>query len=49
LKKEKQPELEAVKKVFDFSDRKAKDALRVLSPEAIKDIVDTAERMENPK
>ena len=49
LKKEKQPELEAVKIVFDFSDRKAKDALRVLSPEAIKDIVDTAERMENPK
>tara|TARA_R100001015_G_C4584060_1_gene140185 strand:- start:10 stop:390 length:381 start_codon:yes stop_codon:yes gene_type:complete len=49
VKKEVQPELEAIKTVFDFSDRKAKDALRVLSPDQVKDIVDTAERLENPK
>ena len=48
-KKEKQPELDAVKIIFGFSNSKAKEALRVLNQEEIDSIVDAAEKLENPK
>lgn len=49
VKKEKQPELDAVKIIFGFSNSKAKEALRVLNQEEIDIIVDAAEKLENPK
>tara|TARA_R100001015_G_C4635046_1_gene203246 strand:- start:4854 stop:5234 length:381 start_codon:yes stop_codon:yes gene_type:complete len=49
VKKEKQPEIDAIKIIFGFSNSKAKEALRVLSQEDIDSIVDAAEKLENPK
>ena len=49
VKKEKQPELESVKRIFGYSNRKAQESLKVLSSEQLQDIMDTVEKMENPK
>ena len=49
LKRENPSELEAIKRIYGLSNSKAKEALKVLSPEQLTSVIEASEKLENPK